>query len=111
MNESAPPSAARCVRHPDTPGPYVCALCGSANCIRCCNTMFNGEIWCVDCRDKPAPVVTPPPLPPGAGCIQHPTVAPVAHCKLCGAGSCSVCDFYFPSGNRFRFEVKKEKSP
>jgi len=36
--------------------------------------------------------------PPGAGCVQHPEVFPVAFCKICGKGSCEVCDFVFPGG-------------
>jgi len=32
----------------------------------------------------------------GLRCYQHPHLAAVARCKLCGTGSCHTCDFVFP---------------
>lgn len=37
----------------------------------------------------------PPVIPPGMGCVQHPSVRAVATCKRCGARCCSTCDFIF----------------
>jgi hypothetical protein len=41
----------------------------------------------------------PQPARPGQGCVQHPTVASVARCKICGAGSCRTCNFVFGTSN------------
>lgn len=42
--------------------------------------------------------VEPTPLPPGAGCVQHPDVRPAGKCKFCGANVCRTCEFVFPNG-------------
>jgi hypothetical protein len=124
-DETSLGSNAACLQHPEAAAQFVCARCQTAVCAECCYTLPNGSVCCKACyhntKAATPSVTAPPPVsslklavsepvtretprttpPPGGGCIQHPHVMPVARCNVCGAASCSTCDFVFPPNLHF----------
>ncbi|MEY2409057.1 MAG: hypothetical protein QOF48_1727 [Verrucomicrobiota bacterium] len=103
-------AAVMCPNHPGVVAQYTCSRCQSLCCLNCCYSMPDRSVCCSTCYNQapwpvPAASIATPPTPvalvAGAvpvtrGCPQHPLLPPAALCRVCGAGSCVTCDFFFP---------------
>jgi hypothetical protein len=86
---------AKCAFHPGQEAFYLCRSCGVPLCVTCSFPQGDDTHLCPTCVLKPQPVAATPPIK-GIMCVQHPTVAAVQLCNVCGAGVCATCDFAQP---------------
>jgi len=102
----SPAPAARsgaCANHSNLPAIYLCRRCGAAICELCAFPEDDGRRLCPAC----ATVLSAGSASHGGvsavalgvqerKCPQHPNVAAVQLCQICGAPMCATCDFLLP---------------
>ncbi len=94
-----------CANHSNLPAVFVCKRCGAAICSLCAFPQDDGSRLCPSCATVHSPGFEPPTLGGVSAvtlavqdrkCRQHPDVAAVQICKLCGMPMCATCDFALP---------------
>ena len=95
--------AGSCVNHSNLPAIFLCRRCGAAICELCAFPQDDGSRLCPAC----ATVLSPEPASrrgisavalavQDRKCPQHPNVAAVQVCQICGTPMCATCDFLLP---------------
>ena len=100
---TAPLNNVACVNHSNVPARFVCGGCEAAICDLCSFPQTDGSRRCAACAsERPAEVVSPGVISPislpvqNQQCVQHPNVAAVQICRICGGAMCATCDFLLP---------------
>lgn len=100
---AAAPNSAQCANHPNLPAIFLCRRCGAAICELCGFPQTDGSRLCPACATvhSAAPAfrsgVSAVALAvQNRNCPQHPNVAAVQICQICGAPMCATCDFLLP---------------
>jgi hypothetical protein len=100
--QTAPADGSSCVNHPNLPALFLCGRCNSAICDICSFEQADGSRLCPVCATERAAepvsneVVSVNPSAQNQQCRQHPNVAAVQICRLCGDPMCATCDFLLP---------------
>jgi len=94
-----------CTNHSNLAAVFACGRCGMAICSLCAFPQDDGSRLCPNCATVHSTGSEPPTLGGVSAvtlavqdrkCQQHPNVAAVQICKVCGVPMCATCDFLLP---------------
>lgn len=102
-NPTVPVAGVFCQTHSNLRAAFICRRCNASICDVCAFPQDDGSRLCPTCATlQSAEPVSRGGIPAvalavqGKYCPQHPAVAAVQICNLCGAPMCATCDFLVP---------------